>query len=200
MSGRETAARVETKRTVEDGYIWRKYGQKEILNSSHPRLYFRCSYKHDSGCPATRQVQHSDHDPSLYVITYFGHHTCCVGGDTVTTTTAAEEELLKTPEPKPFVIDFGSGSGSSGGSPPWLSSSSSEEEDDGRSCKQVESTSSELQHPAAEQSSSADELSCSSPAWDPLLPVCSSDWDYLGETSFDYITELINRYEIAMFQ
>ncbi|XBJ18710.1 hypothetical protein VPH35_009817 [Triticum aestivum] len=56
-SSGEKAARVERRRTAEDGFIWRKYGQKEIHNNKHPRLYFRCTYKHDIGCPATRQVQ-----------------------------------------------------------------------------------------------------------------------------------------------
>ncbi|KAH0460772.1 hypothetical protein IEQ34_008347 [Dendrobium chrysotoxum] len=65
-----------TSTTIEDGHTWRKYGQKEIFSAKHPRSYFRCTYKYDQGCKATRQVQKSEEDPFLYVITYFGEHTC----------------------------------------------------------------------------------------------------------------------------
>ncbi|KAF5201598.1 Wrky transcription factor [Thalictrum thalictroides] len=61
---------------IEDGHAWRKYGQKEILNTSHPRNYFRCTRKFDQGCQATKQVQKTDEDPPMYQTTYMGHHTC----------------------------------------------------------------------------------------------------------------------------
>ncbi|KAE8666542.1 Detected protein of confused Function [Hibiscus syriacus] len=62
--------------TVEDGHAWRKYGQKQILNSEHPRGYFRCTRKYDQGCRATKQVQRMDDDSQMYQITYIGTHTC----------------------------------------------------------------------------------------------------------------------------
>ncbi|XP_027160032.1 WRKY DNA-binding transcription factor 70 [Coffea eugenioides] len=62
--------------TVEDGHAWRKYGQKEILNTTYPRCYFRCTHKHDQGCKATKQVQRIKEEPVMYQTTYFGHHTC----------------------------------------------------------------------------------------------------------------------------
>ncbi|XP_020596807.1 probable WRKY transcription factor 46 [Phalaenopsis equestris] len=65
-----------TSATIDDGYAWRKYGQKEIFNAKYPRNYFRCTNKYDRGCEATRQVQKSEDDPFSYVITYFGKHTC----------------------------------------------------------------------------------------------------------------------------
>ncbi|KAJ4978537.1 hypothetical protein NE237_009317 [Protea cynaroides] len=34
-----------TDMSIEDGYSWQKYGQKEILNAKTLRCYFRCSYK-----------------------------------------------------------------------------------------------------------------------------------------------------------
>ncbi|PIA38547.1 hypothetical protein AQUCO_02700037v1 [Aquilegia coerulea] len=70
-----TWARISSKPT-EDGYAWRKYGQKEILNTNHPRNYFRCTHKFDQGCQATKQVQKTDEDPPMYQTTYMGHHTC----------------------------------------------------------------------------------------------------------------------------
>lgn len=59
---------------VEDGRSWRKYGQKHILNSTHPRCYYRCTNK-SQGCKAKKQVQKIKEDP-MYQITYFDHHTC----------------------------------------------------------------------------------------------------------------------------
>ncbi|PON76543.1 WRKY domain containing protein [Trema orientale] len=61
---------------MEDGYSWRKYGQKDILGANHPRGYFRCTHRKAQGCLATKQVQRSDQDPSLLEVTYKGRHTC----------------------------------------------------------------------------------------------------------------------------
>ncbi|KAJ1695348.1 hypothetical protein LUZ63_012046 [Rhynchospora breviuscula] len=68
--------RVIQTNTIEDGHLWRKYGQKEILNSKHPRGYYRCTHKFDQGCKAQKQVQRSEEDPNVLIITYMGHHTC----------------------------------------------------------------------------------------------------------------------------
>ncbi|KAK7292787.1 hypothetical protein RJT34_15640 [Clitoria ternatea] len=62
--------------SLEDGYSWRKYGQKDILGAKFPRGYFRCTYRNVQGCLATKQVQKSDEDPMVYEITYKGRHTC----------------------------------------------------------------------------------------------------------------------------
>ncbi|XP_065049074.1 transcription factor WRKY45-2-like [Musa acuminata AAA Group] len=62
--------------TNEDGYAWRKYGQKDIHGAAHPRSYYRCIHKHDRGCQATRQVQKTEDDVSVFSITYMGEHTC----------------------------------------------------------------------------------------------------------------------------
>lgn len=59
-----------------DGHMWRKYGQKEILNAKYPREYYRCTYRNTHGCCATKQVQRSSDDPSIFEITYLGKHTC----------------------------------------------------------------------------------------------------------------------------
>ncbi|CAL1378389.1 unnamed protein product [Linum trigynum] len=61
----------------DDGHAWRKYGQKTILNSDFSRHYYRCTYKLDHNCPATKQVQMIQTRPSpLYRTTYSAHHTC----------------------------------------------------------------------------------------------------------------------------
>ncbi|CAN1151428.1 WRKY transcription factor 55 [Linum perenne] len=60
----------------EDGFTWRKYGQKEILGSRFPRGYFRCTHQKLYNCRAKKQVQRLDHDPDTYEVTYRAHHTC----------------------------------------------------------------------------------------------------------------------------
>ncbi|KAG6530325.1 transcription factor WRKY19-like [Zingiber officinale] len=61
---------------LEDGYSWRKYGQKGILGARHPRGYYRCTHRNTAGCLATKQVQRSDDDSCVFDITYRGDHTC----------------------------------------------------------------------------------------------------------------------------
>nr|XP_016437608.1 PREDICTED: probable WRKY transcription factor 70 isoform X2 [Nicotiana tabacum] len=60
----------------EDEYEWRKYGHKVILNSKYPRCYYRCTYKYDQECQATKRIQRIKEDPIIYQTTYFGHHIC----------------------------------------------------------------------------------------------------------------------------
>ncbi|KAL3517273.1 hypothetical protein ACH5RR_024175 [Cinchona calisaya] len=61
---------------VDDGHSWRKYGQKDILGANFPRAYYRCTHRHSRGCLATKQVQRSDEDPSIFEVTYKGRHSC----------------------------------------------------------------------------------------------------------------------------
>ncbi|KAK1418656.1 hypothetical protein QVD17_27801 [Tagetes erecta] len=61
---------------LSDGYSWRKYGQKEILGANHPRAYYRCTHRNVQGCLATKQVQRTDEDPSVFEVSYRGRHTC----------------------------------------------------------------------------------------------------------------------------
>ncbi|KAJ6672800.1 WRKY TRANSCRIPTION FACTOR 30-RELATED-RELATED [Salix viminalis] len=61
---------------LDDGFSWRKYGQKAILGAKYPRGYYRCTHRNVQGCLATKQVQRSDEDPNILEITYRGRHTC----------------------------------------------------------------------------------------------------------------------------
>lgn len=69
--------------TLDDGYSWRKYGQKEILGAKFPRGYYRCTHRNVQGCLATKQVQRSDEDPNVFEITYRGKHTCAQSSNAV---------------------------------------------------------------------------------------------------------------------
>ncbi|PWA64575.1 DNA-binding WRKY [Artemisia annua] len=64
---------------LDDGYSWRKYGQKDILGAKNPRGYYRCAYRQVEGCLATKQVQKVDKEPNTFDITYRGSHTCNPG-------------------------------------------------------------------------------------------------------------------------
>ncbi|XP_031117579.1 WRKY transcription factor 55-like isoform X2 [Ipomoea triloba] len=60
----------------EDGYTWRKYGQKEILGSRFPRAYYRCTHQKLYSCPAKKQVQRLDDNPFMFQVTYRSNHIC----------------------------------------------------------------------------------------------------------------------------
>ncbi|KAE8725072.1 putative WRKY transcription factor 24 [Hibiscus syriacus] len=57
---------------LDDGYRWRKYGQKTVKNSKFPRSYYRCTHKE---CNVKKQVQRSSKDDEIVVTTYEGIHT-----------------------------------------------------------------------------------------------------------------------------
>ncbi|XP_015891697.2 WRKY transcription factor 23 [Ziziphus jujuba] len=57
---------------LEDGYRWRKYGQKAVKNSPFPRSYYRCT---STSCNVKKRVERSFSDPSVVVTTYEGQHT-----------------------------------------------------------------------------------------------------------------------------
>ncbi|XP_039143666.1 probable WRKY transcription factor 46 [Dioscorea cayenensis subsp. rotundata] len=61
---------------LDDGHSWRKYGQKDILGAKYPRAYYRCTHRITQGCLATKQVQRSDSDPSIFDVIYRGEHSC----------------------------------------------------------------------------------------------------------------------------
>lgn len=92
-----------------DGFSWRKYGQKDILGAKFPRGYYRCSHRHSKGCAATKQVQRSNDDPSIYLIIYRGEHTCThrpylaqaqIKTNAVQIKTEPHPQILPTPQEK----------------------------------------------------------------------------------------------------
>lgn len=57
---------------LEDGYRWRKYGQKAVKNSPHPRSYYRCT---SAACGVKKRVERASTDSTIVVTTYEGQHT-----------------------------------------------------------------------------------------------------------------------------
>ncbi|KAM7275945.1 hypothetical protein ACFE04_017811 [Oxalis oulophora] len=56
---------------LDDGYRWRKYGQKSLKNTVFPRSYYRCTHH---TCNVKKQVQRLAKDRSIVVTTYEGIH------------------------------------------------------------------------------------------------------------------------------
>ncbi|KAK6133640.1 hypothetical protein DH2020_032550 [Rehmannia glutinosa] len=58
---------------LEDGYRWRKYGQKAVKNSPFQGMsYYRCT---NSKCMVKKRVERSSEDPSVVITTYEGQHS-----------------------------------------------------------------------------------------------------------------------------
>ncbi|QCE01967.1 WRKY transcription factor 33 [Vigna unguiculata] len=74
MSTRESRVVVQTSSEVDlvnDGYRWRKYGQKLVKGNANPRSYYRCS---NPGCPVKKHVERASHDSKIVITTYEGQH------------------------------------------------------------------------------------------------------------------------------
>uniref|UniRef100_A0ACD5YCJ9 Uncharacterized protein n=2 Tax=Avena sativa TaxID=4498 RepID=A0ACD5YCJ9_AVESA len=98
---------------LDDGFSWRKYGQKRAVDSKYPRAYYRCTHKNFKGCPATRQVQRSSIDPLLFDVVYKGEHTCTYNAlHLVDSISAGSKEPPATSESQ---ITYGENSGSRAG-------------------------------------------------------------------------------------
>lgn len=58
-------------RSSEDGYNWRKYGQKQVKGSEYPRSYYKCTHPN---CQVKKKVERS-HDGQITEIIYKGGHS-----------------------------------------------------------------------------------------------------------------------------
>ncbi|KAJ0251092.1 WRKY domain-containing protein [Hirschfeldia incana] len=105
-----------------DVFSWRKYGQKDILGAKYPRSYYRCTFRNTHNCWATKQVQRSNDNPTIFDLTYRGTHTCSQGipprdkQDTIPNPTLVDyqNDLFDGFSFPPFEYDFGNDVGNSG--------------------------------------------------------------------------------------
>lgn len=62
-------SRVGAVDAMDDGFSWRKYGQKKIGGNAHPKSYYRCTAP---GCCAKKSVERAGDDA---IVVYEGSHT-----------------------------------------------------------------------------------------------------------------------------
>ncbi|XP_050236600.1 probable WRKY transcription factor 53 [Mercurialis annua] len=94
---------------LDDGYSWRKYGQKDILGANFPRGYYRCTHRHSQGCLATKQVQRSDEDATIFEVTYRGRHTCFQSSRLANDNSNQNKDNFQhqeKPKPKPLLKEL----------------------------------------------------------------------------------------------
>ncbi|KAL2330178.1 hypothetical protein Fmac_017759 [Flemingia macrophylla] len=76
-------------RTSEDGYNWRKYGQKQVKGSEYPRSYYKCT---QPNCAVKKKVERS-HDGQITEIIYKGTHNHAKPHPTHRTSAPSTDEI-----------------------------------------------------------------------------------------------------------
>lgn len=66
----QSSQSIREQKRSEDGFNWRKYGQKQVKGSENPRSYYKCTYPN---CPTKKKVERSI-DGQITEIVYKGNH------------------------------------------------------------------------------------------------------------------------------
>jgi WRKY transcription factor 33 len=70
INNQESNDPIKEQKKSEDGYNWRKYGQKNVKGSENPRSYYKCTYQN---CPTKKKVERNLQG-EITKIVYKGSH------------------------------------------------------------------------------------------------------------------------------
>ncbi|WOL13936.1 putative WRKY transcription factor 2 isoform X2 [Canna indica] len=85
---------------LEDGYRWRKYGQKVVKGNQNPRSYYKCT---SPGCTVRKHIERASNDNKAVLTTYEGRHNHDVPaarGNSHTNSTPSNGASKTVPQPR----------------------------------------------------------------------------------------------------
>ncbi|KAG8099458.1 hypothetical protein GUJ93_ZPchr0013g37790 [Zizania palustris] len=87
---------------LDDGYRWRKYGQKAMKGNPYPRSYCKCTYL---GCDVKKQIERSVEEPNAVITTYEGKHIHDVPAAKNRSHAVANHSLLQNTESNTYCTE-----------------------------------------------------------------------------------------------